>query len=65
MVVRKGGLQTVRNMFYNTVYKHNSTGILFVLGGAILGETVIDNYWDNAWNKYNKGKLAKDILPAE
>eukprot|EP00283_Hemiselmis_rufescens_P006152 CAMPEP_0173434698 /NCGR_PEP_ID=MMETSP1357-20121228/13189_1 /TAXON_ID=77926 /ORGANISM="Hemiselmis rufescens, Strain PCC563" /LENGTH=65 /DNA_ID=CAMNT_0014399581 /DNA_START=112 /DNA_END=309 /DNA_ORIENTATION=- len=65
MVQRTGTLQTFRQVAYKTLFKHNSTGILFVIGGAIAGEALINNTFDAMWDSANKGKLAKDVLPPE
>eukprot|EP00282_Hemiselmis_andersenii_P011041 CAMPEP_0114130970 /NCGR_PEP_ID=MMETSP0043_2-20121206/12301_1 /TAXON_ID=464988 /ORGANISM="Hemiselmis andersenii, Strain CCMP644" /LENGTH=65 /DNA_ID=CAMNT_0001224365 /DNA_START=101 /DNA_END=298 /DNA_ORIENTATION=+ len=65
MVQRTGTLQTFRQVAYRTLFKHNSTGVLFVIGGAIAGEALIHTTLDSMWDSANKGKLAKDVLPKE
>eukprot|EP00281_Chroomonas_sp_CCMP1168_P030064 CAMPEP_0206245932 /NCGR_PEP_ID=MMETSP0047_2-20121206/18971_1 /ASSEMBLY_ACC=CAM_ASM_000192 /TAXON_ID=195065 /ORGANISM="Chroomonas mesostigmatica_cf, Strain CCMP1168" /LENGTH=66 /DNA_ID=CAMNT_0053671285 /DNA_START=68 /DNA_END=268 /DNA_ORIENTATION=- len=65
MVVQTTGGVAMRNMVYNTFFKRNSTTLMFVLGGAITGEYVVNKVFDDMWESANKGKLSKDILPKD
>ncbi|BDA47261.1 probable cytochrome b-c1 complex subunit 9 [Coccomyxa sp. Obi] len=46
---------------YKLFMRRNSVYIAFILGGAILGERVLNAGFDSMWNANNKGKLYKDL----
>eukprot|EP00208_Stichococcus_sp_RCC1054_P006011 CAMPEP_0206148808 /NCGR_PEP_ID=MMETSP1473-20131121/37446_1 /ASSEMBLY_ACC=CAM_ASM_001109 /TAXON_ID=1461547 /ORGANISM="Stichococcus sp, Strain RCC1054" /LENGTH=65 /DNA_ID=CAMNT_0053546231 /DNA_START=565 /DNA_END=762 /DNA_ORIENTATION=- len=52
-----GVLDTV----YSTLMKRNSVYMVFIFGGAILGERVVNSAFNTAWESNNKGKLFKDM----
>ncbi|CAL8472289.1 g11831 [Coccomyxa elongata] len=46
---------------YKLFMRRNSVYIAFILGGAILGERVLNAGFDSLWYANNKGKLYKDL----
>lgn len=46
---------------YNALMKRNSVYLVFVFGGAILGERVVNGAFNRMWENNNKGKLFKDV----
>ncbi|EIE23399.1 hypothetical protein COCSUDRAFT_65894 [Coccomyxa subellipsoidea C-169] len=46
---------------YKLFMRRNSVYIAFILGGAILGERVLNAGFDTLWTQNNKGKLYKDL----
>ncbi|KAK9836292.1 hypothetical protein WJX81_002472 [Elliptochloris bilobata] len=48
-------------MGYKVLMRRNSIYIAFILGGALLGERVVNKGFDILWENNNKGKLFKHL----
>lgn len=48
---------------YRVLMKRNSVYVAFILGGALIGERVVDYGLNSLWEKNNAGKLWKHLEP--
>ncbi|CAL5224200.1 g6843 [Coccomyxa viridis] len=46
---------------YRIFMRRNSVYVAFILGGALLGERVLNGAFDRLWENNNKGKLYKHL----
>ncbi|KAK9807330.1 hypothetical protein WJX73_002445 [Symbiochloris irregularis] len=60
-MVTKGHSHPIFDVAYKYLMRRNSVYVAFILGGALVGERVLDNTINTLWDQNNKGKLYKDI----
>eukprot|EP00276_Gloeochaete_wittrockiana_P007614 CAMPEP_0184650910 /NCGR_PEP_ID=MMETSP0308-20130426/8480_1 /TAXON_ID=38269 /ORGANISM="Gloeochaete witrockiana, Strain SAG 46.84" /LENGTH=65 /DNA_ID=CAMNT_0027084769 /DNA_START=50 /DNA_END=247 /DNA_ORIENTATION=- len=51
----------LNRLVYDTVFKRNTTYMLFILAGAVVGEYAVNKVGDSFWEKQNEGKLWKHL----
>ena len=54
-VVRRVANNPFHTTLYNMIFRNTATLTAFVIGGAFVGEMVVDSAINSAWNVSNRG----------